>query len=315
MACGYKNVGLGGSIPDSAGAIVELDAEGRVLVRAGAAEVGQGLVGVAAQIAAEELGATYSQVDVLLGDTALTPDGGATTASRQTFITGNAVRLAAGQVRECIARAVAEELDVAPEQLVFVDGTIRGGRRTLTLVEAAAIARREGREARAKAVYTAPRTVPLGEHGDAHFVFSYATQAAEVEVDVVTGEVRVLRVVAAHDVGRAINPLSLCGQIEGGVMMGLSLTLLEDLNVVQCVPQATSLAKYRIARVGDKPEIVVILVEAPASEGPYGAKGVGEITCIPTASAVVNAIYNACGARIYSLPVTAGKLLAALAAR
>lgn len=315
MACAYKNVGLGGSVPDSAGAIVELDVTGCVLVRAGAAEVGQGLIGVAAQIAAEELGVSYTQVDVLLGDTALTPDGGATTASRQTFITGNAVRLAAIQVRESVARAVAEEMDVAPAELVFADGAVRGGKRTLSLANAAAIARREGRELRAEVVYTAPRTVPLGEQGDAHFVFGYATQAAEVEVDVQTGEVRVLRIVAAHDVGRAINPLALCGQVEGGVMMGLSLALLEDLQVVQCVPQATNLAKYRIARVSDKPEIVVILVEDPASEGPYGAKGVGEITCIPTASAIVNAIHNACGARIYSLPVTADKLLAALAAR
>ncbi len=315
VACAYKNVGLGGSIPDSAGAIVELDATGCVLVRAGAAEVGQGLVGVAAQIAAEELGVPYTQVDVLLGDTALTLDGGATTASRQTFITGNAVRLAAIQVRESVARAVAEEMDVAPAQLIFAEGIVRGGKQALSLADAAAIARREGRRLRAQVVYTAPKTVPLGERGNAHFAFGYATQAAEVEVDVRTGVVRVLRIVAAHDVGRAINPLALCGQVEGGVVMGMSLALLEDLQVVQCIPQATNLARYRIARITDKPQIVALLVEDAASEGPYGAKGVGEITCIPTASAIVNAIHNACGVRIYSLPVTADKLLTALAAR
>jgi len=315
VACAYKNVGLGGNIPDSAGAIVELDSSGRVSVRAGGAEIGQGLVGVVAQIAAEELGASYSQVDVLLGDTALTVDGGATTASRQTFVTGNAVRLAATQVREALARAVAEELDISPQELVFVDGFVRGGERVLSLGEAAAIALREGRDLRAEVTYTAPRTVALGERGDAHFVYSYATQAAEVEIDTRSGGVRVLRIVAAHDVGRAINPLALCGQIEGGVVMGLSLALLEDFRQVRGVPQMTNLAKYKIATVADKPEIVVILVEHPIAAGPYGAKGVGEITCIPTAAAIVNAIDNACDARVRRLPATPDRVLAALSAR
>jgi xanthine dehydrogenase molybdenum-binding subunit len=270
-------------------------------------------VGVVAQIAAEELGAGYDQVRVLLGDTALTPDGGATTASRQTFITGNAVRLAAIQVRESVALAVAEELDAATESLRFAAGSVEGGARRLSLAEAAAIAQREGRKLRAEVSYTAPRTVALGERGDAHFAFGFATQAAEVEVDMNTGEVQVLRMVAAHDVGRAINPLALSGQIEGGMVMGLSLALLEDFVQVQGVPQTTNLAKYRIATAAHKPELSVILVEDPAATGPYGAKGVGEITCIPTASAIVNAIYNACGARVRTLPVTPEKLLAALA--
>lgn len=311
IACAYKNAGLGGPGPDSAGAIVELDLHGQVLVRAGGAEVGQGLVGVVAQIAAEELGVQYDQVRVLLGDTAQTPDGGATTASRQTFITGNAVRLAAIQVRESVIRAVAEELDVAPESLHFKAGLVQGGKRRLALAEAATIAQREGRELRAEVTYTAPRTVALGEQGDAHFVFGYATQAAEVEVDTHSGEVRVLRIVAAHDVGRAINPLALSGQIEGGVVMGLSLALLEDFVQVQGIPQVTNLARYKIATAVHKPEISVILVEDAAAAGPYGAKGVGEITSIPTASAIVNAICNACGARVRTLPVTSERLLAA----
>jgi len=315
VACAYKNIGLGGSTPDSAGAVVELDLQGRVRVRAGAAEIGQGVIGVVAQAAAEELGAPYNQIDVLLGDTALTADGGATTASRQTFVTGNAVRLAAIQVREELARAVAEELDTSPQEMVFVGGSVRGRTRSLSLGEAAAVAGRQGRNLRAEVTYTAPRTVALGEKGDAHFVYSYATQAAEVEVDTRSGRVRVLRVVAAHDVGRAINPLALCGQIEGGVVMGLSLALLEDFRQVHGVPQTTSLSKYRIASVADKPEIVVILVEDPIASGPYGAKGVGEIACIPTAAAIVNAVDNACGARVRVLPATPDRVLAALSAR
>lgn len=311
VACAYKNTGLGGGLADSAGAGVEVGLDGRVKVRAGAAEVGQGVIGVAAQIAAEELGAELAQVDVLLADTALTLDGGATTASRQTFVTGNAVRLAASQVRESIARAVAEELDVAPESLLFRDGRVYAPaersasdeQRFVSLAQAAAIAQREGRELKADVVYTPPSTVPLGQKGDMHFAFSYATQAAEVEVNMLTHEVRVLRVVAAHDVGRVINPLSLSGQIEGGIVMGLSLALLEDLQLVNCVPQARNLDKYRIATAAHKPEITVLFVEDPASAGPYGAKGVGEITLIPTAAAIVNALYNAGVGRIYSLPV------------
>jgi xanthine dehydrogenase molybdenum-binding subunit len=315
MACAYKNVGLGGGAPDSAGARVELELSGRVKVFAGAAEVGQGLVGMLAQVGAEELGVDCGQVDVLVGDTGLTPDGGATTASRQTFITGNAARLAATRVREAVGRAVAEELDVAPAALVFKNGRVHAGQRSLSLGEAARIAQHEGRELQAEVIYTPPKTVPLGVKGDAHFAFGYATQAAEVEVNTVTGEVRVLRVVAAHDVGRAINPLALSGQVEGGVVMGLSLALLEEFAQVRGIPQATNLARYKIATAAQKPEIVVCLVEDPAADGPYGAKGVGEITSIPTPPAIVNAIYNACGARVLSLPVTPGKLLAALAAR
>jgi xanthine dehydrogenase molybdenum-binding subunit len=316
VACAYKNTGLGGGIPDSAGAAVEVGLDGRVKVRAGAAEVGQGLVGVVGQIAAEELGTEYALVDVLLADTALTPDGGATTASRQTFVTGNAVRLAASQVRESIARAVAEELDSAPESLVFKGGRVYapaerglgGGQPYVTLAQAATIAQREGRDLRADVVYTPPPTVPLGQEGDAHFAFSYATQAAEVEVNLETGEVHVLRIVAAHDVGRVINPLSLSGQIEGGIVMGLSLALLEDLHLVGGIPQATNLAKYKIATAAAKPEITVLFVEDPVSAGPYGAKGVGEITLIPTAAAIANALYNAGAGRIYSLPVTPQKI-------
>lgn len=315
VACAYKNVGLGGGIPDSAGAIVELDLTGRVLVRAGAAEVGQGLVGVLAQIAAEEFGVDYAQVDVLLGDTALTLDGGATTASRQTFITGNAVRIAANQVRESITRAVAEEMDVAPSTLQFEGGLVRSGEHSLSLAQAAAIAQREGRSLRAEVVYTPPKTVPLGEKGDIHIAFGYATQAAEVEVNTQTGEVRVLRVIAAHDVGRAINPLAISGQVEGGVVMGVSLALLEEFPQVNGIPQITNLGKYKIATAAHKPDIDVILVESPTAEGPYGAKGVGEITSIPTAAAIANAIHNACGVRVSSLPITAQKLLTALASR
>ena len=311
-ASAYKNTGLGGGIPDSAGAVVELCPDCRVRVRAGAAEIGQGVVGVVAQIAAEELGVEYEQVDVLLADTALTPDGGATTASRQTFITGNAVRLAAGQVRHSLLSAASEELQVPPDSLILRNGRVTAGDRSISLASAINLAINEGRTLTAQAIYTAPPTVRLGEPGDAHIAFSFATQAAQVEVNTETGEVKVLRIVAAHDIGRVINPLALSGQIEGGVMMGLSLALFEEFKQVGGIPQATTLAKYHLAKAADKPEITVLFVEEPVSTGPYGAKGVGEITLIPTAAAITNAIFNATGGRIYSLPATPQRVLETL---
>ncbi|MBM4463960.1 MAG: 2Fe-2S iron-sulfur cluster binding domain-containing protein [Chloroflexi bacterium] len=324
VACAYKNVGLGGGAPDCAGAEVELTGDGRAIVRAGAAEVGQGLVGVLALVAAEELGLPYDWVEVLVADTDQTLDGGATTASRQSFITGNAVRLAAQRVREAVAQAASEELGAPPDRLVFKNGRVHafcyktgwgrpsaanGGKESISLAQAVALAKGEGREVRASVVYQPPKTVPLGEVGDMHFAFGYATQAALVEVDTNTGQVEVLKVIAAHDVGRALNPLAVAGQIEGGVVMGIGIALQEEFVMEEGIPKTTSLARYRIPSIERTPQIVPIIVEDRAPEGPYGAKGIGEIPSIPTAPAIVNAIYNATGVRIYSLPATPKKIL------
>jgi xanthine dehydrogenase molybdenum-binding subunit len=314
VACAFKNVGLGGGLADSAGAEVELLDDGRAIVRAGAAEVGQGLVGVLTQVVVEELGVDYSKVEVILGDTDQCLDGGATTASRQTYVTGNAVRYAARQVRQALADAAAEELDAAPDTLVFQEEKIsRPDGRSISLVEAITLARRESRSLDASYVYTPPKTVPLEEEGDKHFAYGYAAQAAQVEVDVTTGEVQVLKVIAAHDVGRAINPMAVEGQLEGGVMMGLGYALTEEFEVEEGRVLSDSFAKYKVPRIHQIPEIVPIIVEHEAADGPYGAKGVGEITSIPTTVAITNAIYVACGARVFSLPATPNRILAALA--
>jgi len=311
VACAYKNVGLGGGAADRAGAEVELTDDGRAIVRAGAAEVGQGLVGVLALVAAEELGLPYDQVEVLVADTDRTLDGGPTTASRQSFITGNAARLAAKRVREALAEVASGELDAPPDRLVFEDGRVHAGEKSISLAEAVALAKGEGREVRASVVYEAPETAPLGEVGDMHFAFGYATQAALVEVDTDSGQVEVLKVIAAHDVGRALNPLAVAGQIEGGVVMGIGIALQEEFVMEEGIPKTTSLARYKIPSIKRTPEIVSIIVEDKASEGPYGAKGIGEIPSIPTAPAIINAIYNATGVRLYSLPATPKKVLAA----
>jgi xanthine dehydrogenase molybdenum-binding subunit len=313
VASAYKNVGLGGGAPDSAGVEVELFDDGHVQVRAGAAEVGQGIVTVLAQIAAEELGVDYDMVDVLVGDTDLTPDGGATTASRQSYISGNAARIAARKLRDNLARAVSEELDSAPDDLTFAGGSISaGGSKSMTLAQAIRLAHAEGYSLTASTVYTPPKTVPLGQHGDAHFAYGYATQAAQVEVDITSGEVSVLQVIAAHDVGNAVSPVSVEGQVEGGIVMGLGFALMEDFTMADGVPQKTTLTKYRLPTTREMPKMMPIVIQHPTSQGPYGAKGVGEITSIPTAPAITNAIYDAIGVRFFSLPVTPERILSAL---
>jgi CO/xanthine dehydrogenase Mo-binding subunit len=252
----------------------------------------------------------YEHVDVLVSDTDLTPDGGATTASRQTYVTGNAARHASIEVRKLLAQTAAEVLDVAPEQLAFADGCVSSDGRRLPISEIVQMARREGRRPKVQYQYAAPHTQPYQ-----HFAFGFGTQAALVEVDVLTGETRVLKVIAACDVGRVINPLALQGQIEGSISMGLGMALQENFVMKDGYVLTDTLKKCNLPEIDQTPEVVTIFVEEPTKDGPYGAKGVGELASIPTAPAIVNAIYNATGVRCYSLPCDRRWLRAALAAR
>jgi xanthine dehydrogenase molybdenum-binding subunit len=309
LACAYKNTGLGGGAEDKSAAEVEVYEDGWAEVRSSAAEIGQGLPTVLAQITAEELGLSFDRVRVLLSDTDLTPDGGPTTASRQTFVTGNAARLAAKGIREILAKAASERLDAPPDQLVFKDGYVGTDERRVPLGEVVKWARAEGHPTRYLNEYNAPETKPLGEEGDMHFAFSYAAQAALVEVDTQTGEVHCLKIVVATDIGRAINPLALAGQIEGGIIMCLGNALTEEFIVERGRVWTDKLAKYKMPSIKHTPQIVSFIVEDASAAGPYGAKGVGEISSIPTAAAITNAIYNAVGIRVKRLPVDQDALL------
>ncbi|MCL4560150.1 MAG: molybdopterin-dependent oxidoreductase, partial [Chloroflexi bacterium] len=166
-----------------------------------------------------------------------------------------------------------------------------------------------GRLPRASARYTAPTTTPLGEGGDMHFAFSFAAQAAEVEVNTRTGEVRVLRLVTANDVGMAINPLGLRGQIEGGAMMGVGHALTEEFVVKEGRVVTDRLARYRMPSITLTPEITTFIVEHPTPDGPYGGKGVGEIVTIPTAPAITNAVFHAVGVRLDHIPIDQEEVL------
>ena len=273
VAVAYKNTGLGGGAPDKAGAEIEVwrGEETRAEVRISSAEMGQNLPGVLAACAAEELGIPVENVRVLLGDTDYCPDGGPTTASRQSFVSGNAVRLAA-------RKAAADD---AQHVLVRHD-------------------------------YEAPQTRPLGAGGDMHFAFSFCAQAALVEVDMTTGEVHVRKVIAAHDVGRALNPLTLEGQVEGGIVMALGYTLTEHYIQEDGKPWTRLMARYKMPSITHAPEVVSHIVEHPVSTGPFGAKGVGELPSIPTSASITNAIHRATGVRVRSLPVDQDELLRAI---
>ncbi|MGA9191272.1 MAG: molybdopterin cofactor-binding domain-containing protein [Anaerolineales bacterium] len=299
----YKNTGLGGGAPDKSSAEVEIYADGTAEVRSSAAEIGQGLVTVLQMITAEELALPIGQVRVLLSDTDLTPDGGPTTASRQTFVTGNAARMAAVALRESMAATLAERYDKPPQEIRFIEGLAQVNGHKVPMGDVVGMMKAEGREPKALYEYWAPETQPLGQGGDMHFAFSFAAQATEVEVDTDTGEVRVLQVIAATDVGKVINPLGLQGQIEGGIMMGLGNALTEEFIMEDGLVFSDRLARYRMPSIVHTPQIVAIAVEDPSADGPYGAKGVGEISSIATTPAITNAIYNACGVRVRTLPV------------
>lgn len=303
FAVGYKNTGLGGGAQDKSRAEVELYVDGTIEVRTSAAELGQGLVTVLRMIVAEEFSLLPDHVRVLVMDTDLTPDGGPTTASRQTYVTGNAARLAARSLQQAVAAFLAEKHDFPPENIHFTEGLAHIGNVSVALGDIAQEMISTGLQVRALYEYWAPETTELGKSGDMHFAFSFAAQAAEVEVNSLTGEVRVICLVSANDVGTAINPLGLKGQVEGGVMMGLGTALTEEYIVEDGRVITDRLARYRLPSIMHTPEIISLVVEHPTRDGPYGAKGVGEIVSIPTAPAITNAIFNAVGVRVDTLPV------------
>ncbi len=313
FAIAFKNTGLGGGAPDKSGAEVQLYPDGTLEVRTSAAELGQGLVTVLRMIVAEEFQIAPEKVRVLVMDTDLTPDGGPTTASRQTYVSGNAARFAAVTLRQAITRFLAEKHDQPPDSIKFSDGLAHIGEITVDLGEVAALIQASGQDPVSLYEYTAPQTHVLGDGGDIHFAFSFAAQAAQVAVNPKSGDVSVLKVISANDVGRSINPLGLKGQMEGGIIMGLGHALMEEFVVQEGHVVTDRLSRYPIPTIQHTPEIISIIVEAPTAEGPYGAKGIGEIVSIPTPPAIANAIYNAIGMRLDRLPARKADILKFLA--
>jgi len=269
LAVAYKNTGLGGGAPDKSTAEVELWAEPgegvSAEVRTTAAELGQGLPAVLAACTAEELGIPISHVNVLLGDTDFCPDGGPTTASRQTFVTGNAARYAAKALLKQLTPAAGTLLACAPAKVSFSDGQFSCGDARVSLAEVITRAKGVGIPTKVGYEYWAPETQPLGTGGDMHFAFGFCAQAVLCEIDTRTGIVTVQKVIAAHDVGRAINPLTLEGQIEGGIVMCIGYALSEHYIQEQGRPWTNVMARYKMPGIRHAPKIISHIVEHQTS--------------------------------------------------
>lgn len=309
--------GIGNTaMPNPSGAFVDILDDGSAIVLTGAADIGQGSDTIFAQIAAEEIGIDYEDVLVSSGDTGISPDAGATSASRQTYISGNAVRLAAKEAKKELILQAASILNCPVEGLTICGGNVqRNGADTgLKIKELVKHCRLEGKLTLGSGWFN-PDTTKLNQEtgqGTPYATYAFATQAAEVEVDTETGKVEVLRIFAAHDVGTAINPVNIVGQVQGGCAMGIGYGLTEEIQLKNGVVQNPRMSEYIIPTTLDMPKIDVSIVECYEESGPFGAKGVGEPALIPTAAAIANAVYDAIGIRFTSLPISPEKVVAAL---
>jgi CO/xanthine dehydrogenase Mo-binding subunit len=303
-------------------AVVKVNEDGTATLLTGTVETGQGSLTVLAQIVAEELGIATDSVHVVSADTDTTPLDTGAIASRTTYVTGNAARLAAAKAKEILFEVAAPVLGVKPHQLEARDYKIqvRGfPQRNIHIGDVADRARGvNGQPALGSASFN-PATVALDPEtgqGVPFATYVYATQIAEVDVDDETGEVEVLRIVASHDCGTPINPMLVEGQVEGGISMGVGFALQEEMLFdSQGRLINPNLTNYIMPTSLDMPKVEVDIVDSFDPTGPFGAKGVGEPTCVATAAAIMNAIHDAVGVRITSLPATAEKVHAALKAK
>jgi len=305
---------------DGCGAIVKLDDFGKVTLVTGASEIGQGSETVLAMIVAETLGVPLDRVDVVNSDTAVKPWDVGAHASRTTFIAGNAARQAAQKVRAELLAMAAAQLEEPVERLELRDGwvVVQGEparRLPYDRVVRAGHLREGGRILVAEAFYDPP-TVMLDKdlRGNVSASYGFAAQAVLLDVEEQTGRIAVRRIVSAHDVGRALNPLAAEGQIHGGIHMGLGYALAERLVVERGQVLTSSFMDYAILRADDMPEIVVRFIESVDTEGPFGAKGLGESGAIPVSAAVANAVKRAVGVRFTELPITPACVQPALSA-
>ena len=316
LACNFQPYGRIVWLHDWASAWVGFEMDGSLVVRCGVPDVGGGQASSLGQIAAEVLGVDFDRVSLHISDSALTPLAGTTTASRQLYMSGNAVLKAARELRAQILAAAATLFGADAATLDLADGAVitRDGR-TLSLTEVLSHCARVGVPRSHLAVYHAPAGEPVDLATGSGKVFpdyTFGAHAAEVEVDTETGAVRVLKYAAAHDVGRAINPQSVEGQIQGGAVQGLGYGLMEEVIVEEGVNLTTSFASYLIPSAADVPDVEPIVVESGEGLGPFGARGIGEPPIGPPAAAVANAIADATGARLTRLPLTAERVAAAL---
>ena len=306
MWYGIGNTG----IANPSTAQMEIDPNGEVRLFTGVADIGQGSDTVLLQIASETIGVPLGEIRFIRADTAVTTDAGATSASRQTYISGNAILSATKNLKQVAIQEASQLLNIDERDLFFEEGKVKSRTCLTTSIPIKEIAKRGRRILRGEGSFD-PETTRLDPEtgqGAPYATYAFATHLAEVEVDTETGKVKVLRMIASHDVGKAIHPQNVVGQIMGGVAMGTGFALMEEY-----VPgEATSFVNYLIPTSKDVPDVIPIIVEDEEPTGPFGAKGVGEPALIPSAPAILNAIADAIGQRIYDLPANLERVLEAV---
>jgi CO/xanthine dehydrogenase Mo-binding subunit len=313
IACAFKNT----KTPSGSSAIVIVSQDGSVEVLASTVEIGQGSKTILAQMVAEELGVPVENVIMATPDTDITPFDASTTSSRSTFHMGNAVRRAAKDAKDQILVIAADILNADSSDLMIERGMIfskKNPDKKLTISQVIKQEYKAGLDIIGRNSFYPVADGETGGMWSAPSIFwMYGAHYAEVEVDIETGRVKILKVAGAHDVGKAINPFTCLGQIEGGMVHGIGPALFEEMIIGQRGQvENTSFLDYKMPRALDIPEITSIIVEAPHREGPWGAKGIGEMTVVPMAAAIANAIDDAVGVRIKDLPITPDKILRAL---
>ena len=308
LAAGWYGCG-NTSLPNPSTIKAGVRQDGTFVLHQGAMDIGQGANTVISQIFAQALGFDVHKLELIGADTDVTPDAGKTSASRQTFVSGNAARLSGLALRAEILRHC--NMDSATAQISTGDGIVRVS--VGSMVNEIALSEldvdADGYVFRSEETYDPP-TKPLDQNGQGvpYAQFGYAAHLAVVDVDMDLGTVKPVRFVAAHDVGHAVNPMLVEGQVHGGIAQGLGMALMEEY-----IPGRTeNLHDYLIPTIGDIPPIKTVIVEEPDAHGPYGAKGLGEHVLIPTAPALINAINQAAGVQMRRVPVTPSRLRAAI---
>ncbi|MCC3144297.1 xanthine dehydrogenase family protein molybdopterin-binding subunit [Halanaerobium sp. Z-7514] len=313
LSISFRGCSLGAEAVDAAASLIQINKDGSVAVYSGLAENGQGLKTIFSQIAAEVLGITLNEIDYMEVDTTFTPDSGSTVASRATLIGGNSIKNAAEKLRDRILDFAAQKFELAKDKLKLEAGFLydQASNRLALFSDLTAEMINNGILLSAYGWYKGP-PISWDEEkgcGNPYFTYVYGCQIAEVEVDTGTGELTVLNMAAAHDVGRAINPKNVKGQIYGGVMMGLGYSIMEEVEVEAGQIKGKNFHDYMIPTIKDMPDIEAVIVENPDPDGPFGAKSIGEPTLELASAAIANAVAHASGKRIRSLPLNLERVL------
>jgi nicotinate dehydrogenase medium molybdopterin subunit len=313
----FYGTGYGNGFPDVSKAVVRLLENGEIGVCSGATEVGQGSKTIMRQIVAETLHIDSTIVELVCEDTSLMPDSGTAAASRQTYNTGNAIKLACENFQEQLIEKARKELALnSTTGLELLNGEVYLKFFPQKRISFKDLAEKyNGKdEIKGDGIFTAQTVEMDAETGQGvpYYPYTFNACAIELEVDTNTGKVEILNASLAQDVGKAVNPKLIEGQIDGGFAMALGYTLFEDLNVKNGEIKNNKFSKYLIPTAMDTIDIEKIIIEDPESSAPYGAKGIGEPVMIPVAPAILNAIYDAIGVRVKELPVTPERLFKAM---